>query len=409
MLRRARIGVPLGIAVLLAFVPVDALRLPAERYAEAVWLRTLGCALLLPLLVVARTNGAERWSEWIGAAAVVVLIAVTAAMMPLFRGVEDPQYAIQGTGIVFCVLGAGLILPFDTPKMLALGFAGVAFHAAFTWHFPPARNFPVLFATFVGAVIATVGAAVLTRGRLREFGARRAKEELLRARADFVAMLTHDIKHPLGVIAGYVGMIRDAASMTPAERDRLLVLVEGSVRNALTLATNFLDASKLEADRSILRKEPTDVREVLRQAVSNHRCLADSREVRVLEEQEAAIPRIAADPLILDRIFANLVDNAIKHTPPGGTVRVAASFDPAVGVEVTIEDTGSGLPPGSEARIFDRYTTAASRADSTGLGLYIARSFTIAHGGTISAENRDDGPGARFRVTFPGGEAPPLT
>ena len=69
--------------------------------------------------------------------------------------------------------------------------------------------------------------------------------------------------------------------------------------------------------------------------------------------------------------------------------------------EITVEDTGEGIPPGQESRIFERYTGAASRADSTGLGLFIAQTLTAAHGGTIRAENREDGAGARFVVALP--------
>jgi signal transduction histidine kinase len=107
----------------------------------------------------------------------------------------------------------------------------------------------------------------------------------------------------------------------------------------------------------------------------------------------------------LDRVFANLLSNAIKHTPGGGTVRVVGRLARPDLVEVVVEDTGEGIPLGQETRIFERYTSAASRTDSTGLGLFIARTITLAHGGTISAENRQDCRGARFRVLLPTGSA----
>jgi signal transduction histidine kinase len=189
--------------------------------------------------------------------------------------------------------------------------------------------------------------------------------------------------------------------MSAEERDGLLARVQGSIRSALTLAINFLDASKIEADRIILRKQPIDVTQLLGQAVSQQRCLADLKGVSVVDGSQADLPAVDADAGVLDRVFANLVSNAIKHTPPGGTVRVAARGTASGSVEVVVEDTGEGIQPGQESRIFDRYTSAASRADSTGLGLYIARTLTAAHGGTIGVENRQDGPGARFRVTLP--------
>jgi signal transduction histidine kinase len=123
--------------------------------------------------------------------------------------------------------------------------------------------------------------------------------------------------------------------------------------------------------------------------------------VTLLNDSAADLPAVDADVAALDRVFANLLGNAIKHTPAGGTVRIVARPSGATLIEVVVEDTGGGIPPGQEMRIFERYTGAASRADSTGLGLFIARTITAAHGGTISAENRLDARGARFRVVLP--------
>jgi two-component system sensor histidine kinase KdpD len=100
-------------------------------------------------------------------------------------------------------------------------------------------------------------------------------------------------------------------------------------------------------------------------------------------------------------VVANLLSNAIKHTPSGGMVRVAVRTPERDHVEIVVEDSGEGLPPGQEARIFERCTGAASRVDSIGLGLFMSRTITSAHGGTITAENRTDGRRARFRVLLP--------
>jgi signal transduction histidine kinase len=364
-------------------------------------LRLGGVALLLPLLAVARAHTAARGSEWIGGTAVVILMATTASMMRLFEGAADPQYAIQGTGIVLCVLGSGLLLPFDAAEMLLLGLIALALHVGFTFDFPLAQNFPVLFATLSSVVIATVGARELARSRLVEFEGRRAKEELLRARADFVAMLTHDIRNPLSVIDGLVEMIREQRDMPSEERAALLSDVQRSVRNAITLAVNFLDASKIEADRVVLKTRTIDVNELLRGALADQRLHAEHKGVSLLNDTEADLPALEADSGALGRVFANLVGNAIKHTPAGGTVRIAARASAADHLEIVVEDTGEGIPPGQESRIFERYTGAASRSDSTGLGLFIARTLTAAHGGTIRAENRADGEGARFCVDLP--------
>lgn len=406
MLRRARVAIGLGASITVAFVGVDALRIAPERYPVAAALRIAGALLLLLVLPATRIRNAARWSTWIGAAVVVILLAVTAAIMPLFEGVDDPGYAIQGTGLVLCVLGTGLLLPFDGRGMLAVGALATALHIVFTLDFPLLRNLPIVVATVSGGVVAAVGAHELTRSRMADFEGRRAKEALMRARSDFVAMLTHDIKNPLSAIDGLVEILRDRDAIRPEERETLLTDVQRAVRTAIALAANFLDASRIEAGRFALKTRPTDLGEMVDRALTHQRPHAVQKRVTLSSERTADLPSIDADVGALDRVFANLLGNAIKHTPTGGAVRMVARRSGAHHVEVVVEDTGEGIPPGQESSIFERYTGAATRADSTGLGLFIARTITVAHGGTISAENRRGGPGARFRVTLPLGARP---
>ncbi len=401
MLRRARVAIHLGWSIHLAFVGVDWWRIAPARYPEAVALRLTGIALLMPLLAATRARNAVRWSAWIGCGALTLLMAITASIMPLFEGARDPQYAIQGTGMVLCILAAGLLLPLDVPKMLALGVIATAWQVLFTLDFPVAQNFPVLVATVSSVVIATVGARELAKSRLADFEGRRAKEELVRARSDFVAMLTHDIRNPLAAIDGFVQMLREEWEMTVEQRDALLADVQRAVHNAVTLAMNFLDASKIEADRFVLKRRLTDITDLLRRAVADHRPYAAHRGLSLVLDSDSDLPAVDGDGAALDRVFANLLGNAIKHTPPGGTVRVAARPSGRDQIEIVVEDTGEGISPGQESRIFERYTGAASRSDSTGLGLFIAHTITGAHGGTIAAENRHDCRGARFRVVLP--------
>ena len=401
MLRRAQVAIILGASITAAFIGVDELRIAPDRYPKAVGLRIAGIALLLPLLVVTRMKSAVHWSEWIAGGGLAIVMATTASIMPLFDGVDDPQYAIQGTGIVLCILGSGLLLPFDAPEMLLLGLFALACHVAFTFDFPLAQNFPVLVATLCAVVIATVGARELTRSRLAEFEGQRAREELLRARSDFVAMLTHDIRNPLAAIDGFVQMMRETPTMPTAEREELLASVQRSVRTAIALAVNFLEASKIEAAGVNLKRRTVDLAELLTGVLADHAVHADKTRVVLLNDSETGLPALEADGAALARVFANLVGNAIKHTPAGGTVRIAARRSATDRIEIIVEDTGEGIPSGQETRIFERYTHAASRTDSTGLGLFIARTLTTAHGGTIRAENRDDRTGARFSVVLP--------
>ena len=177
----------------------------------------------------------------------------------------------------------------------------------------------------------------------------------------------------------------------------------------ITLAVNFLDTSKIEANRFVLRRRLTEMGALLQRAVADHLPSAASEGVTLVLDAAVDLPTVDADAAALDRVFANLLGNAIKHTGDGGMVRVAARRSEPDRIEIVVEDTGEGIPPGDESRIFDRYTGAASRADSTGLGLFIARTIITAHAGTIGAENRQDCRGARFRVILPATERSPHT
>jgi len=280
--------------------------------------------------------------------------------------------------------------------MLGLGVLALGLHVGFTWAFPPSANLPVLVATASSVLIATVGARELARSRRAEFQGRHAQAELANARSDFVAMLTHDIRNPMAVIDGYVEMLLAERDLTPKARDELLIQVQRAARTALELAGEFLDASKIEAGRFVLKPTRTvDVDDVLRRVLGDHRSHATQRGIALWHDEAPDLPAIEADAAALTRVFANLIGNAIKHTAAGGSVRVVARRVGSERIEIVVEDTGEGLPPGMEARVFDRYTGVATRADSTGLGLFIASTITAAHGGTIAAENRSDRRGAR--------------
>jgi signal transduction histidine kinase len=399
-LRRAQVGIILGCSLTVLFMLVDVWRIAPARYPQAVAVRVAGLALLLALLVVARTRNAVRWSDWIAGGVFVVLTATVAAITRLFDGVGDPNYVNQATGIGLCIFGVALMVPFDGPKMLAFGSVALAMHIGFTFDFPLLQNMPVLASTFSAVAIATVGARELARSRRAEFDARRAKEELIRARSDFVAMLTHDIKNPLSVIDGFVQMMREDGEMPSGVREELLLHVQSSVRTAIALAVNFLDASKIEADRFVLRTRMVDLGDLIRGVLSEQRPSAERKGISLVLDGKAELPPLDADAAALTRVLTNLIGNAVKYTPAGGTVRVLARAS-AEQAEIIVEDTGVGIPSGQESLIFERYTGAASRADSTGLGLFIARTLTAAHGGTIRAENRTDAAGARFVVALP--------
>ena len=356
---------------------------------------------------------AERWAEWFAGAVFVVLGAIAMSMTPLLaKGAADPNYTTLVIGTIFLVMGSGLLLPFNARAMALLGGTLLLFHIGLTIDFALAQNFPALFATFAAVVVATFGAQQLSEGRLSEYRARltqagllaakeevvRTQETLIRARNDFVAMLTHDIKNPLAAILGYLEILREQDDFLEEGKREVMAHMQAAAQNALTLATNFLEVSRIEADRLHLKPKPTDIAGIFQHATGQYGFLADLRKIRVVVDVEKELPRISLDEAAFDRVLANLLNNALQHTPPGGEIRLGAARLGDRTVEIVVEDTGEGIPADALGDLFARYSPAARRVDSTGLGLYIVRVFTNAHGGTVTAENRADGSGARFRI-----------
>lgn len=238
-------------------------------------------------------------------------------------------------------------------------------------------------------------------GAVRRLGAsfNAMAERLDRSQSDRQALLadvTHELRTPLQVIGGSVEAMldgvhpRDDAHLAP-------ILAETAVMNRLL--DDLRTVSLAEVGALPLHREEVDVRRLLVDVATGH--AAAAREAGI-ELAAAAGPALLldADPLRIREVVANLVVNAIRHTPPGGSIHLAASIDGAW-VELTVADTGEGIAPADLERVFDRFHRRADTGGS-GLGLTIARDLVAAHGGTIRAESAGiPGRGTTFRVRLP--------
>jgi chemotaxis family two-component system sensor kinase Cph1 len=228
------------------------------------------------------------------------------------------------------------------------------------------------------------------------------EQRAVRARDDLVAVVSHDLRNPLGVIQMQATtLLRTAGPSDPEFSRRLRTSAEHiqrSVDRMNTLIRDLLDLAKLEAGRFTLQRHPQQVGEMIEEALLILRPLADAKRITL-----TAAPREAQVNADRDRIFqvlSNLVGNAIKFTPAGGSVNLEC--DTRAGeVLVTVSDTGPGIPAHMMVNVFDRYWQARSGdQQGTGLGLFIAKGIVEAHGGRIWAEARAE-PGATFTFTLP--------
>lgn len=243
---------------------------------------------------------------------------------------------------------------------------------------------------------ARLAAAIVTHAReLRTAEAASAQDH-------FLATISHEMRTPLGVMVGWIEMLR--TGRLDAERQTRAVEVLGRNARALTrLIEDLLETSRILADRLGLELTNVPVADLVLGVVESVRPTAQAAGLELDAQADASI-YIRADRERIDQVLHNLVGNALKFTPAGGSVNVTLVVRDGSAV-ITVADTGVGLAPELLPRIFDRFWQEERRGKVTGrglgLGLFIVRHLVQLHGGTISAESDGPGRGARFTVSLP--------
>jgi signal transduction histidine kinase len=224
-------------------------------------------------------------------------------------------------------------------------------------------------------------------------------QDSLRRQREFAADASHELRTPLAVVHGSVEHLRRNADRPVREVGTALDDIDGEVRHLTSLVDDLLLLARSDSGTVELRREAVDLAEAAGEALAGLRGLAQARGLRL--QMDAAPVTVPGDPDRLRQLVAILVDNAIRHSPPNGTVTVTVGHgSPAL---LTVDDEGAGIRAEDLPKLFDRFWRAADAPPGgTGLGLSIARWITEHHGGTISAANRPGG-GARFEVRLPSG------
>ena len=226
---------------------------------------------------------------------------------------------------------------------------------------------------------------------------------LERVRRDFVANVSHEFKTPLTAIQGFAETLLAGAVDDRENRLRFLEIIREHARRLARLTDDLLKLSQIEAERMELEFRPVAVAEFIQDCVETTRLRAGQKQLKLAVECPAGLPAICGDRNRLADVLQNLLDNAVQYTPPGGRVAVRARAA-GLAVEITVSDTGIGIPQAEQERIFERfYRVDAARSrevGGTGLGLSIARHIAEAHGGRIWVESAV-GQGSRFHFSIP--------
>jgi signal transduction histidine kinase len=395
----------------------------------------LGTSLAATLVGIALEGPASRFVELESNLVVVTLVALPLLFVALWLRLLERVRHIRLKLFVACLLGqvaalAAVIyaarnkgaMPFDPPSD---GLFAVLLVYAATLSL-------ALYSLLAGSITRALtriraGAARIAEGDLQTRIAVETRDELAalaadlnalaarldaaarqerrmeQARRDLIAAVSHDLRTPLAAIRATIEAITDGVVTDEATITRYLRTMHDGTRELSRLIDDLFDLSRLDAGALVLVPEPTALADLVSETLERLRARAEARAVVLNGCAEADLPLLPLDARFIGRVLANLVENAVRHTPAGGQVEVAVYREgPAVRVAVT--DTGEGIAPGDLPHIFDRfYRGEKSRSrehGGAGLGLAICKGIVEAHGGRIWAESVNPH-GTRVSFTLP--------
>ena len=267
-------------------------------------------------------------------------------------------------------------------------------------------------------LIATIRALLRTRAvelqleelLQRERGVREEAERANRAKDEFLATLSHELRSPLNAIIGWAEVARLRSDSDDVQQ-ALRVIVRNA-RFQTQLISDLLDVSRITLGKLELSKEMLDLAEVVSTTVESLRGMGEHADVTLEVNVQPDLGLIEADPVRLQQMISNLLSNAVKFSSKGDTVRITAARDSANAV-ITVTDHGRGIEPSVLPLLFDRFwqddTTSKRTHSGLGLGLAIVKHVALMHGGSVRADSEGLGHGATFTITLPlapGGRTP---
>jgi len=221
---------------------------------------------------------------------------------------------------------------------------------------------------------------------------------------NFVANVSHELKTPLTSVQGFAQAILDGTASTPAQQKRAAEVIYNESGRMHRMVLNLLDLARLDAGTADLKMSPVDMRVLLYSMAEKFSLQAQKSEITLVVDSPPDLPTLIADGDRLAQVFTNLVDNAIRHTPAGGQVKLQAQSNQTE-MEVRVADSGAGIPTEAIPHIFERFYQAdlsrpGGEKHGAGLGLAIVQEIVAAHSGRITVRSQE-GLGTTFTVHLP--------
>lgn len=228
-------------------------------------------------------------------------------------------------------------------------------------------------------------------------------KQLEDVRREFVANVSHELRTPLSIFHGYVENLLDDPTMPRKEQAEVFAILRKHSLRLNALLEDLLILARLESRYDQLQREPLEPAAFLHGVLETWQERAAQKQLVLVPETPGDLPTLQADPMRLEQVLNNLLENAIKYSPAGGRITIRAARD-GDAVEVRVEDTGVGIPPADLPHIFERFYRAdkARSRDlgGTGLGLSIVKHIVQSHGGSVHAESTY-GKGTSIRIRLP--------
>jgi signal transduction histidine kinase len=244
---------------------------------------------------------------------------------------------------------------------------------------------------------------ILLRARSLSLALQQRAEEAelaARTRDEVLAVVAHDLRNPLNlVLTSGMFLLETVQGLQPSAREQL-GLIQRAAGQMNRLIQDLLEVAAMEAGTIAVEPREEQVEPLLRGACRAMEHAARAKQIELVCDVEADLPLVHADRDRMDQVVGNLIGNAVRFTPEGGRIRVAAERD-GEGVRISVADTGAGIDAADLPRVFDRFWQAQrSREGGAGLGLAIARGIVAAHGGEMWVESEQGG-GSTFFFTLP--------
>jgi two-component system sensor histidine kinase KdpD len=232
----------------------------------------------------------------------------------------------------------------------------------------------------------------------------RLKAESQKVRNTFLSSVSHDLRTPLAVVAGAAStLLQKDGSLDRSDRLELVHTIQEETERLERIIRNVLNLTRLESGAIKINKEWQLLEEIIGVVLNR---LADHLKERPLELKiPPDLPLVPFDTLLMEQVFSNLMENALRHTPPGAPIEIEIKLQQS-DVMIEVSDHGPGVPNHEEEAIFSKFTRSTHTRIGAGIGLSICRAIIEAHGGRIWAENRPGG-GAAFKFVIPVEGTPP--